>query len=239
MPERTLRDLDLLAPRGRSQDLLLLVGRRVIHLDVEHEAVQLRFRQRIGPLLLDGVLRGNGEEGLRQRIGGLSHGHFPLLHGLQQGGLGLGWGAVDLVGQEDAGEDRPLDEAEIPPPLRVLFQDVGAGDVRRHQVGGKLDALELNVQNLRQGADHQGLGQPRHAHQQAVPAGENGGEDLFDHVVLSDDDLLEFLLHQPAMLAEFLENVAQTARLSGRQREIPQKIRPSLFTGSWSLTSLL
>ena len=108
-------------------------------------------------------------------------------------------------------------------PLLVLLQHVGAGDVRGHQVGRELDPLELNVQDLRQGADHQGLGQPRHAHQQAVPAGENGGEDLLDHVVLADDDLLQFLLHQPAVLAEFLENVAQTARLGGRQRETPGK----------------
>jgi hypothetical protein len=37
-----------------------------------------------------------------------------------------------------------------------------------------------------------------------VPASEYGGEDLFDHVGLADDDLLQFVLHQPPMLAELL-----------------------------------
>ena len=61
------------------------------------------------------------------------------------------------------------------------------------------------------------LARPGHADQQAVAAGENGGEDLLDHLVLADDHLLQFFLHQLAMLAEFLENVAQTAGL-GRRR---------------------
>ena len=63
------------------------------------------------------------------------------------------------------------------------------------------------------------LGQPGHADQQAMPAGEDGGEDLLDHVVLADDDLLQFLLHQPAVLAELLQDVAETARFGGAQGE--------------------
>ena len=95
--------------------------------------------------------------------------------------------------------------------MLVFFQHVGAGDVRGHQVGRELDALEADVENPRQRADHQRLGQARHAFQQAMAAGEDGGEDLLDHVVLADDDLLQFFLHQLPMLAELLENVAETA----------------------------
>ena len=77
--------------------------------------------------------------------------------------------------------------------------------------------LKLDVQNSRQRADHQRLGQAGHAFQQAMAAGENGGEHLLDDVVLPDDDLLQFLLHQPPMLAELLQNVSQAARFgSGR-----------------------
>ena len=110
-----LADLGLLAARGAGQDALLFLGRRIVDLDVEHEAVQLRLGQRIGAFLLDRVLRGDGEERVGQRIGLLADGHFALLHGLQQRGLGLGRRAVDFVGQQDVGEDRPLDEAEVPP----------------------------------------------------------------------------------------------------------------------------
>ncbi len=42
---------------------------------------------------------------------------------------------------------------------------------------------------------------------------------LLDHLVLADDDLLQLLLHHPAVLAEFLQHVAQAARFGGRQRK--------------------
>ncbi len=45
-----------------------------------------------------------------------------------------------------------------------------------------------------------------------MPAGEDGGEDLLDDLVLADDDLLQFLLHQLPMLAELLQDVAKISR---------------------------
>jgi hypothetical protein len=78
-----------------------------------------------------------------------------------------------------------------------------------------LNSLELQIKNLRQRADDERLGQPRHAHQQTVPARENGGKDLLDHQVLSNDDLLQLALHQQAMLPKFLQHIAQIARLRG------------------------
>ena len=114
-PESTLRTSGFLLTRGRREDLLLFLGRRVVDLDVEHEAVELGFGQRVGAFLLDRVLRGDREERLGQLIGRLPDRHFPLLHRLQQRRLRLRGRAVDLVGQQDVGEDRPFHEAEIPP----------------------------------------------------------------------------------------------------------------------------
>ena len=71
--------------------------------------------------------------------------------------------------------------------------------------------LNVDVENPGQRADHQRLGQARHAFQQAMAAGEDGGEQLLDDFVLADDDLLQFLLHQTPMLAEFLQDLAQVA----------------------------
>ncbi len=34
---------------------------------------------------------------------------------------------------------------------------------------------------------------------------------LLDHFGLADDHLLQFLLHQPALLAEFLKDISETA----------------------------
>ena len=51
-----------------------------------------------------------------------------------------GGGAVDLVGQDDVGEDRPAAEGEVP-RLRLYTRD--AEDVGGQQVGRELDAAEL------------------------------------------------------------------------------------------------
>ena len=95
------------------EDPFFLVGDGIADLDVEHEAVELGFGQRIGPFLLDRVLRGDDEERIGQVVGLPADGDLALLHRLQQGGLRLGRRAVDFVGQQDVREDRPFDEAEV------------------------------------------------------------------------------------------------------------------------------
>ncbi len=114
----------------------------------------------------------------------------------------------------------PSTKRKLPPPVLVFLQHVGAGDVRGHQVGRELDALEADVEDAGQRADHQRLGQAGHAFQQAMAAGEDGGEDLLDHVALADDDLLQFLLHQLPMLAELLQDVSETTGLGGQRRSL-------------------
>ena len=187
-----LRQHGGLAAGRLAENLLLFAEARIVHVNVEHEAVELGLRQRVGALLLDGVLRGDDEEGVGQIVGRLAHGHLAFLHGLQQGGLGLGRRAVDLVGQDDVGEDRAVDEAELARAARSFVDNIGARDIRRHQVGGELDALELQVHNRGQGPDHHRLGQARHADQQAMAADEDGRQHLVDNRQLADDDLTQF-----------------------------------------------
>ncbi len=52
----------ILGPGRQRQDAPLFLGRRVVDHDVEHEAIELRFGQRVRPLLLDRILRGEHEE---------------------------------------------------------------------------------------------------------------------------------------------------------------------------------
>ena len=61
--------------------------------------------------------------------------------------------------------------------MKIFFKHIRARDVRRHQVGRELNAFEAHIQDPGQSADHQRLGQPRHALQQAMPAGEDGREE--------------------------------------------------------------
>ncbi len=195
-------------PRGRGKNPLLFVQAGIIDLDVEHKAVELCFGKRIGSFLLDRVLRGDGEKRIGQGISRLTDRHFPFLHRLQERGLGFGGCPIDFVSEQDIREHRSFDEAEAASAMFVFFQHVRARDVRGHEVGRELDAFEIEVKNLRQRANHQSLRQPRHAFEQTVAPRENGGKDLFDDFVLTDDDLLQLLLHDQPMLTKVLENVA-------------------------------
>ena len=101
----------------------------------------------------------------------------------------------------------PGDEPEGPAAGLGLLQDVGPGDVRGHQVGRELDPLEADVEDLGDRADHQRLGQPGHADQQDVAAGEDRRQDLLDHLALADDDLAQLGDHHVARVAELVEEL--------------------------------
>ena len=75
--------------------------------------------------------------------------------------------AVDLVGQQQVGEDRAERGVEL---ARLLVVDARADQVGGHQVGRELDALELAADRLGQGLDRHRLGQARHAFDQDMPA---------------------------------------------------------------------
>ncbi len=121
-------------------------------------------------------------------------GDLLLLHRFQQGRLRFRRRAVDLVGQHNVGEQRPGQKTErTRTRLFVFLNNLRARDVGRHQVGRELHAVELERQRIGKRANHQRLGQPGHAHQQAMPAGEKGDEQLLDHFLLPDDALGDFV----------------------------------------------
>ena len=127
-----------------------------------------------------------------------------FLHGLQHRRLGLGRGPVDLVGQADLREDRPFLELEEPLAVGRLHDHVRAQDVGRHQVRRELDAGEIQVQHLGQGADQERLAQPRHAFQQAMPADEQAGQYPVDDLLVADDHPGDLLADRPVAVHEFL-----------------------------------
>jgi hypothetical protein len=154
------------------------------------------------------ALRGEHEEGVGQFVDIASHRHPPLLHGLEHRGLRLGRGAVDLIGQDDVGEDRSRNESEYAfAGSGILLDDLGAGDVAGHEVRGELDAFEGEVEGLGQGRDEQCLGEAREADQQGVIAGENRDQQLIDHLILADDHLRQLMRQGLARLLAVLDRL--------------------------------
>ena len=71
------------------------------------EPVELALGQRVGALVLDRVLGGDHHERRVERVGRAVDRDLALLHRLEQRRLRLGRGPVDLVAEDDVGEDGP------------------------------------------------------------------------------------------------------------------------------------
>ena len=157
---------------------------------MQHEAVDLRFSERVGAFLFDRILGGHHHERLIERVGRVADGHLLLLHRLEQGALHLGRRSVDLVRQHEVREDRALLGGEL---AALLVVDDGAGHVGWEQVRRKLNSLELRGDRLADRVDGQRLGEPRNAFEQDVPAREQPNQDPLDHHVLTHDDLVDLV----------------------------------------------
>ena len=160
--------------------------------ELEHEAVDLRLGQRIRPLVLDRILRGQDQEQLGQREGAPADGHLLLLHRFQQRALHLRGRAIDLVGEQEVGEDRPLLHRELAGPLVV---DHRADEIGGQQVRGELDPMEPRGDGRGEGSDRERLGETGDALQKHVAVGEEADQQAFQHRPLAHDHPAE-LFHQ-------------------------------------------
>ena len=119
-----------------------------------------RFGERIRALLLDGVLGGEDEERIRKREGLAAEGDLLFLHRFEQGGLDLGRGPIDLIGEDQVRKNRTLLDAE-----RALcrVENLGSDHIGGQHVRRELDPGEARVDGLGEGLDGQGLGEPGQA----------------------------------------------------------------------------
>jgi hypothetical protein len=122
-----------------------------------------------------------------ERFGNAHAARLPMFRLASSNAACVLGGAIDFVGENHVGENRAGDEGEFPFAAGVL-QNLRAGVVSGHEVGCELDALELEMKNLRDGFHEQRLGQPGCAGDETMPAGEQRNEQLLDDILLADDD---------------------------------------------------
>ena len=89
----------------------------------------------------------------------------------------------------------------------ILLEQLGAGDVARHEVGRELHAREAEVERLRDGLDEQRLGEAGHADEQHVAAGEQRGDEIVDDLVLADDAAPDLLDQRGARARQLVEQL--------------------------------
>lgn len=156
----------------------------------EHEAVELGFRKREGAFVLDRVLRGKHQKGLRERVRLAVYGDLAFGHGLEESRLGAWRSAVDFVGDDDLGKNGSPSKLEF---LRFLVIDRDASDVGGQQVGRALDPIEGASARDGQRPDEDGLGDSGDVLEQDVAAGDEGGEGVLDDLRLVHDDGLDII----------------------------------------------
>ena len=101
------------------------------------------------------------------------HGDLPLLHGLQEGGLGAGGGPVQLVRQEQVTQHRPRLIGHGP---GLLIVNGVSGYVRRQNVRCKLNPPIGQAQRPGEGQSQRGLAHARNIFQEDVAPGQDGSQ---------------------------------------------------------------
>ena len=132
--------------------------------------------------------------------------------------------AVNLIRQYQLGENRATQEHQLTTPLGVLLDHIRAGDVRRHQVGRELHPAEREAHGLGKTFDGIGFRQAWHSFQQAMAAGEDGDEELLNHLVLTHNRLTHFRSHLAIDRRDFARELFvagagkcfRSSRLTGR-----------------------
>ena len=107
--------------------------------------------------------------------------------GLEESALGL-WGeAVDLVDHQQVCEDRASPEDKL---LFGLVVDPDADDIRRLDIHGPLDPLEVVIYQACDDLTDGGLGCSWDTFDEEVTAGDHAYEDQLDEGLVTDHDLL-------------------------------------------------
>jgi len=167
-----------------AEDLAFRFVRGIAHLDAHEEAIELGFRKRISAVMLDGVLRGDYQEGLRERKRASVDGDLGLVHGFEKSRLRARSSAVDFVGEDDVGEDGSGAEFKL---TGFGIVDADAEDVGGEQVGSELDALKGTVKRLGQGLRQGRFAGAGHIFDEQVTAREKGDEGELDDLFLAEN----------------------------------------------------
>jgi hypothetical protein len=147
--------------------------------------------------LLGEVLTGGGHRSL-----GCVNGYLTLLHSLEQCGLGLGAGPVDLIAEHDVAKNRPRAEYEVG---GIAIPDGHSGHVRRQEVGSELDPLESAVDRAGQRFTEQGLADAGHIFNQCMTFSQQSYGNKLDSRPFSLDDGFDIIGGLAELLVEPLQ----------------------------------
>ena len=211
-PRNHLLNFGTIQPSRTIQNQVHLRMIRQSHRKLKKEAVQLRFRQRVGSIHFDRILRGEHKIGTLQPVTMSADRHGLFLHRFEQRRLRFRRGAVNFVRQQNVGKNgAPLEFKTL--PARVVHQNIGPQNIGGQQVWRKLNPLKIERHHLRQRMHQCRLTQSRNPFEQNVTAGNHCHQHLFDNLFLTHDKSADLLLHQLKPLRKALNSLLHTLRL--------------------------
>ena len=170
------------------EDAALFFEARIADDDLQHEAINLRFGQRVGAFLIDWIFCREDEEGRWEFVRFATERDLPLLHRFEQCGLHFCGGAIDFIGEHEVGENGAFGG--------VIFSVAGivderADDVRWQQVGRKLNTAECRVNRRCERADGERFCEAGHAFEEDVSIRQQADEQAVNEMLLADDDFAD------------------------------------------------
>src|SRR5438445_3115763 len=138
--------------------------------------------------MLYGILRGNHQKGLWQRIRMRVYRNLPFVHCLKKRRLRFRRSAVDLICQQNVGEQGAAFELELLLHGRV---DRNSNHVGWQHIAGELNSLKAAIDCSRQRLTESSLANSWNAFYEQVSAGKNGDQRQPDHVIFAANDFSE------------------------------------------------
>lgn len=173
----------------RDQNFEFLFETRVVGDELEHKAVELRFREAVRSFGFDRVLRRDREERTREGARRSVDRRGAFLRRFEERGVRLGGGAVNFVGEKDLRKNRAGTEGKF---LRFRVENERADDVGRRQVRRELNASETTAERATKRLREKGFAETRDAFDENVSAGKKSDERSDDEFALPDERFFNF-----------------------------------------------
>jgi hypothetical protein len=175
---------DWIVRGAAAQDGAFGFVRWIAHFHAHKETVELGFGERVCAVMLDGILRGDDEEGLRELQGAAVDGDLGFVHGFEKCGLGARGGAIDFVGENDVGEDGAGAKFEV---AGFGIVDADPENIAGQKIGSELNALESAMEGARKSLGKSGLANAGNVFDEQMSAGEKGDEGELDDIFFAEN----------------------------------------------------
>ena len=173
-----------------SEDIFCGFVTRISHAESNHEAIHLRFGKTLRTGRAERILRSDNNKRFRKIMCLSVDGHLTLFHQLKQCGLCLRRSTVYLICEQQVAHCSAVMKLKL---LRLRIIHVKAGNVTRHYIRSKLNAMIAHGKSFRDRQSECSLPDTRNVLKQNMTAGKHGAQYFDNNIVLAFYVLFDFI----------------------------------------------